>query len=393
MKILTKISLKDILGIFIFILLIIPAFIKKHFGNKRIWLICEHLTARDNGYFFFKYMIENHPEVNCYYAMDLKHCDYEKVKKIGNVIKWGSIKHYYYYMCSQWNMSSHKNGSPNHILFTFLRLHFNLYNNFVFLQHGVLYQNHEMFHKKNSKFKYFICGAKPEYDFLLEKYGYTSKELVYTGLARFDNLHNTECDKKVILYMPTYRRYLVKKDLLESSNYYKRILSFINSDELNDLLKKNDKYLYFCPHNGFKDSVDLFKSKNDRVKIIDISKQDVQELLIKGSLLITDFSSLHTDFAYMKKPIIYYQYDKEEFDKKHVGKYAYDTYFNFKKDGFGPVVEIEEELIEKIRIYCKSDFQVDNKYLTNSNIFFKLSDTNNCKRIYECLMEANHGKK
>ena len=40
-----------------------------------------------------------------------------------------------------------KNGTPNHMLFSVLRLKLNLYNNFVFLQHGVLYQNHEMFHK------------------------------------------------------------------------------------------------------------------------------------------------------------------------------------------------------------------------------------------------------
>lgn len=381
MKILKKISIKDILGIFIFMILIIPAFIRKHILKKELWLVCEHLTARDNGYFFFKYMREKHPEVACYYAMDLNHNDYEKVKPLGNVIKWGSIRHYYYYMSATWNLSSHKNGSPNHNLFTVLRLYLNLYNNFVFLQHGILYQNHEMFHKNKSKFKYFVCGAKPEYDFLLEKYGYSEDELIYTGLARFDNLHNTKCDEKIILYMPTYRRYLVGKDKLINSDYYKRIMSFINSKELNDILEKNDKYLYFCPHNGFKDNVELFKTKNSRVKIIDISKQDVQELLIKGSILITDFSSLHSDFAYMKKPIIYYQYDKKDFDEKHIGKYAQDTYFDYKKDAFGKVIEEESTLLKELEKVA-SDNSIEKKYIDRINNFFILNDTNNCERIF-----------
>ena len=78
MKILKKISLKDILGIFIFVILVIPAFIRKHILKKEIWLISEHLTARDNGYFFFKYMRENHPEIGCYYAVDYNHNDYDR---------------------------------------------------------------------------------------------------------------------------------------------------------------------------------------------------------------------------------------------------------------------------------------------------------------------------
>ena len=385
MKFLKKISIRDIAGIFIFILLIIPAFIRKHIIKKQLWLVSEHFTARDNGYVFFKYMRENHPEINCYYAVDFKHNDYGKIKKIGNAVRWGSIKHYYYYMSATWNLSSHKNGSPNHPLFTMLRLHFNLYNNFVFLQHGVLYQNHEMFHKDKSKFKYFVCGAKPEYDFLLKKYGYSNKELIYTGLARFDNLHNVICDKNIVLYMPTYRRYLVDKDKLKKSTYLKNIMSFINSKELEKILKKNDKYLYFCPHNGFKDYFELFKSNNKRVKVIDVSKQDIQNLLIKGAYLITDFSSIHTDFAYMKKPILYYQYDKKEFDRQHIGKYASDTYFNYKRDGFGEVVNNEKDLLKKLDNFLHQT-SVEKKYLSKIDAFFELNDNQNCKRIYEILI-------
>ena len=385
MKIIKKISIKDITGIFVFLILIIPAFVRKHILKKELWLICEHLTARDNGYVFFKYMRENHSEIPCYYAIDYNHNDYVKVQKLGNTIKWGSLKHYYYYMSATWNISSHKNGSPNHNLFTGLRLYLNLYNNFVFLQHGILYQNHEMFHKNKSKFKYFVCGAKQEYDFLKEKFGYSDEELIYTGLARFDNLHNKKCKKEIILYMPTYRRYLVEREKLKNSKYIKGIEKFINSKELEKILEDSDKYLYFCPHNGFKDNVDLFVTKNKRVKIMDISKQDVQQLLIDGSILITDFSSLHSDFAYMKKPIIYYQYDKKEFDEKHIGKFVKDTYFNYKEDGFGKVVNNEKDLLNELSNIINKK-TIDKEYRKRIDNFFELNDEKNCERIYKRIV-------
>lgn len=387
MKAIKKITLGDFIGLIKFIIVLIPAFVRKHILKKQRWLISEHLTARDNGYVFFKYMREKHPEIPCYYAIDYKHNDYEKLKDIGNTIKWGSIKHYYYYMSARWNISAHKNGSPNHLLFTFLRLHFNLYNNFVFIQHGVIYQNFEMFHKKNSKFKLFITGAKPEYEFVKEKYGYDD-EVKYTGLARFDELHDAKVDDKLILYMPTWRRYLDSKEKLEQSLYYKKIISFINNKELNKILQDEDKYLWFCPHGGLKQLCNDFSSSNDRIKIIDINSADVHELLMKGAILITDFSSVHTDFAYMKKPIIYYQYDEKDYFEKHIGANWKDTYYDFKRDGFGDVVNCEEDIIRKIREYINSKYVIEKEYSNRVEHFFPLYDKRNSERIFDEIIKA-----
>ena len=38
--------------------------------------------------------------------------------------------------------------------------------------------------------------------------------------------------------------------------------------------------------------------------------------------MITDYSSVAIDFAYMKKPTLYYQFDEEKFRR---GQYAQDT--------------------------------------------------------------------
>lgn len=384
---LKKVSVRDIYGLIPFIILIIPAFIYKislKIRKKELWLMGEtEKTARDNGYVFFKYMREEHPEVDCYYAIGFNYKDYEKVKDLGHIIKWASLKHYFYYMSATKNISSHKEANPNQTIFTIMHLYLHLYNNRVFLQHGVLYQNFNMFHQPNTKFKIFITGAKPEYDFVKEKYEYKNNEVRYTGLARFDNLYNTTPDSKVILYMPTWRRWIENEEFLKNSDYYKKINSFINSPELEKVLEKNNVYLYFCPHNGLRDSKDVFESINKRVRIIDITEADIQQLLITGSLLITDFSSVHTDFAYMNKPILYYQYDTKDYLEKHIGKDCYDTYYDFKRDGFGKVVDDEKELIKNIDMKIKSKFKQNKIYQDRIAKFFVLHDNNNCKRIFE----------
>ena len=68
-----------------------------------------------------------------------------------------------------------------------------------------------------------------------------------------------------------------------------------------------------------------------------------QNLFMDYDLLITDYSSLHFDFATLRKPVIYFQFDREEF---YGTSHAYQKgIFDFQKYGFGPVMEGLEDLI------------------------------------------------
>ena len=55
----------------------------------------EH-TARDNGYWFLKYMRQNHPDRAVYYPIQFSSPDYKRVAPLGNVIPHGSFKHHIY---------------------------------------------------------------------------------------------------------------------------------------------------------------------------------------------------------------------------------------------------------------------------------------------------------
>lgn len=166
------IKLKDILAVFIFILMIIPSLcfrLINKIKKRRLLLVTEDgHTARDNGYHFYKYIKTNHPEDYCFYVIDKKSEGYDKVKEYGNIIQYGSLKHWLYYLSANYNISNHKNGNPNAPLFYVIHVILGLYNNRVFLQHGITINDGIWLYYKNTKFKYFICGAKKEYEFISE---------------------------------------------------------------------------------------------------------------------------------------------------------------------------------------------------------------------------------
>lgn len=381
-----KISLRDIKGFFLFLIVLIPSIIYKLYlkkSKKELWLICEtERMARDNGYVFYKYMKQKHPEILCYYAISFKCSDYKKVCGFKDVVDWASMKHYFYYMSASKNISSHKEGNPNQTLFTILHLYLNLYNNRAFLQHGVIKDDIPMFYYKNTKFKYFICGAKDEYDYICKKNGYPQGSVIYTGLARFDNLHDLQINKKQILVIPTWRRWFeteIDEKKFEKSEYYKTWNSFINNSKLIDFIEQNNINIIFYPHFQMQKYINLFNVKSNNIIIAKNNEYDVQDLIKNSALMVTDYSSVFMDFAYTKKPIIYYQFDYEKFRKLHLSK----GYFDYKDDGFGDVLDNADSVIEKIKYYVKNDYKLEEIYLERMNKFFLLNDKNNCDRIFE----------
>ena len=54
----------------------------------------------------------------------------------------------------------------------------------IFLQHGITLSNAKWLYYKNTKKRLFICGAKPEYEYIKKQFGYPEENLKYLGFAR-----------------------------------------------------------------------------------------------------------------------------------------------------------------------------------------------------------------
>lgn len=359
-------------------------FFVKLFFKKNIWLISERRNdARDNGYWLFKYLRTNHPEIPVFYAIDFGCKDYIRVKDFNNVVNWGSFRHYC--LLSQAVIIASTDfglGFPRTLMRPILMRIFSLRQKFVFLQHGITKDN--LTHAKKHKLRanLFICGAKPEYDYILHNFGYASEELKYIGFARFDNLFDTSKTRQ-ILYMPTWRNGL-SDNLFSESVFYNTVSHFLSSKELQEYLTDKDIKLVFFLHPAFRDKKKYFKQfATDRILIANNDDYDLQELLKTSSLLITDYSSIYFDFAYMGKPVVYYQFDYEEYRKNQYK----EGYFSYEKNGFGPVIKTESRLIEYLKEIADNKWKNPKEYRLRAETFFPLNDNRNCERHYREMLK------
>lgn len=379
-------TIYDVFSVFIFIILLIPSLIYRIYlkiVNKKIWLITEDgTTARDNGYYFFKYIRDNYPKDYAYYVIDKKCSDYQKVANLGNIIQFRSLKHWIYYMSASKNISNHKHGNPSQVFFNLIHVKLKLYNNRVFLQHGIIKDNLPFVYYKNARFRLFICSTDAEYNYVLNNFGYPHDYVVKTGLARFDNLHDIKINKSQILFMPTWRNWFggnsFSKEEFKKTDYYKYWNALLNDQVLIDFIKSKGITIYFYPHQHMEKYLDCFSSIDKSIKIVNNKIMDIQDLLKTSALLVTDYSSVFMDFAYMNKPTLYYQFDKEEFREKHLQK----GYFDYYEDAFGPILDNQGEVVIKIMELVNKDYELAKVYQDRINKFFLLRDRENSKRIY-----------
>lgn len=380
------ISIIDMIKIIIFIFL---GNILKILNKKKIWIINEdRYGANDNGYKFFKFLREKYSEVNVYYIIDVNSSYYEKVRKYEKVINWGSLQHWLIYFVADKIIYTQLGTAPSQLIFA-LEILGIIKSKRIFLQHGITMNYYESLKYQNTKLKGFICGAKPEYDFIKNEFGYPDGIVQYTGFARFDDLYNYKLKNQIIV-MPTWRSWLTNNGVSEKENikftlsdFYKNYNMFLENKKLITFIEKNNINIYFYLHREMQEYIKYFTSKSKNIKIISRFEKNIQELIKDSKLMITDYSSVSNDFSYMKKPIIYFQFDSIKFRKLHGKK----GYFSYEKDGFGLVVKTVDELVKETIKNIENNFLLSEKYRNNINKFYQICDNNNCERIYNFIKE------
>lgn len=374
------------LNLIILIKIICARSICSIYKRKEIWLISERENdARDNGYFLYKYIVENHPEVNIYYAINPTSHDFIKIKGLGNWVKFGSLKHHIMYLSSSVVISTQMSiGKPGNRISSYLEKKGFIKVKKAFLQHGVIQNTPSFCLYSNSLVNLFVCGAKDEFNFVRDNFGYPDGVVQHLGLCRFDNLHDFKTTKNQILIMPTWRNWLYNNEQeFIKSDYYKSFYELINNIELLEMLENMDMDIVFYLHNDFQKYASLFISECKRIIIAKKEEYDVQQLLKESRLLITDYSSVFFDFAYMKKPIIYYQFDHSAFFSRQ-----YEAgYFDYKDHGFGPVCYNNLDVLKEIRKHIDNEFALEEVYEKRIKSFFSIYDDKNCERNFKAIKE------
>ncbi|MBE6761306.1 MAG: teichoic acid biosynthesis protein B [Ruminococcaceae bacterium] len=359
--------------------------------KKNLWIVSEmEHTARDNGYWFFKYMRENYPDREVYYPIQFNSPDYEKVAKLGNVIRHGSFKHHIYTWCAKADISSRTGrGLPAPFMSRLFQVRGFYPFKSVFLQHGVNMSAAPFLERKRNRIDLFITSTEAEAKGLVDDLGYSEKQIKVIGLTRYDQLNEFTVTQNQILLMPTWRWWLypdlgriTEADRLavKNSTYVKTYREFLGNEKLNAFLKGMGLKLLFFPHNQMQPFIEEFKG-NDNIVIASTENYDVQTALKESAYLITDYSSISFDFAYMKKPMCYFQFDYAEFREKHYQ----EGYFSYKNDGFGRIVKTVDSLVDEIISAYNNGFNMLDEYKQRVDTTFKYRDNNNSKRTFEAI--------
>ncbi len=380
-KRLKKVTRNDFYHIFLFLIALPLSFFYRN-KNKHLWLLCEYkYEARDNAYHLFRYLCKSEPNINAVYAIARNSNDYTKVSTIGKTVEYATLKHWILYLSCACNISSQKGGKPNAAVCYMLEVKLKLVKTKrVFLQHGITKDDIPSFYYDDTYFSLFMCAANPEYKYIQKNYGYPTSIVQNLGFCRYDALQSISTERKIILLMPTWRDYLftINEKFFLKSDFYKNWQNLLQSQMLQDLIKNYKAQVLFYPHRNMSKFLHLFTGEFSDV--VNWNETGTQELIRRASILVTDYSSIAMDFAYMKKPLIYFQFDYATFRKEH----AQSGYFNYDRDGFGLVCKsisaVENELKKILNTGKMSE-----KYLMRQKNFFSYNDTNNCKRTTEAI--------
>lgn len=354
--------------------------------NRKIWLFSDRpIFADDNATHLFKYSIKQNDGIKKYFVIKKESEDYANMKKVSNnVLNFGSLKHEIMYMFAEKYITSFTNEI---YMNPFYEKNYNLYSSLAqfkryFLQHGIAVGNFSsMLNKFSNKLSFLNTASELEKEsYLGEGYNFDKGVVQVLGPPRYDNLYDDSKSKKQIVFMPSWRIGIHDEDSFVNSKYYEKIHSFLNNPDLNDFLNEKGYKLVFRPHPEVFKFIDSLKINSNIRLSFDVSKESYQDLFRDSSILITDYSSVFFDFAFLKKPVIYYQYADE---------YNYQKgYFDFDTMGFGEVFDEEDDLISKIKDYINNGCIMEEEYKNRVNKFFKFTDKNNCKRVYEWIL--NH---
>ena len=116
----------------------------------------------------------------------------------------------------------------------------------------------------------------------------------------------------------------------------------------------------------------------DEKKLIN-QNLSINELINAFDLLITDYSSVMFDFSVLKRPMMFYTYDYERYEKDLRG-----FYFDMKEEVPGPIVTNTNQLIKHIK---EENLIIEGKYEEFIQKYNSLEDGNSSSRIVNKIKE------
>ena len=370
------------------------------------WVVMDRVhDADDNGERLFEHLRANRPEINAWFVLARGSRDWDRLKAAGErrLVAWGSLQWRMLMLNAHWLLSSHADrGLVEPTAVT--RLARGRPWKFGFLQHGVIKDDLSLWLNQRD-IDLFVVSTPAELASVAgdgTSYIVTSKETRNTGLPRFDRLLEKGRAVKpkardLVIVAPTWRTWLTlpidpraQRRMVDQrfadSEFHRMWLGLVRSERIRDAVAKRGWRLGFMPHPNLQEvlaQLDL----PAWVEPLSFAGTDVQGLYARCALLVTDYSSVAFNVAYIDRPAVYFQFDRAEYARgAHMGRQGY---FDYERDGFGPVVEdlasAEKAVVAAIRHGPRParDFQA------RIDATFPVRDGGACARVVAAIEELS----
>ena len=214
----------------------------------------------------------------------------------------------------------------------------------------------------------YIIQGKKEKGLIEKAFGHKGK-IYELGLPRNDELYNATAEriqesrkklgipdgKKVIIYTPTFREF--KKD--------SKIGSYIEFPFDIEKMRAafSDEYVLVVTAHYEVEKM-LKVPKNDKFVINAFNYPNINDILLAGDVMISDYSSVIFDYSILERPIFCFGYDYDEYMVER------GTYANLEELFCDGVIKDQDTLIEKIKNMdfqkeCMHAKKIKNEYLLN----------------------------
>lgn len=206
--------------------------------------------------------------------------------------------------------------------------------------------------------------------------GFGPDNLPVLGAPRFDGL--VPATEPIILIAPTWRSG-IDGDFLASA-YFAAFDGVLRDQALIAAAHRLGYRLQFLLHPVFSRHAGHF-SGGDGVEVIDGRDVAYEDLLTRAAIMVTDYSGVQFDFAYQRKPVVYYQ------PPSVPPHYQRSRVFDYGRDGFGPVLTEQDALVAHLTDLMAADGRLEPHYRERADRFFAFDDHRNCERIYQALAD------
>jgi hypothetical protein len=233
-------------------------------------------------------------------------------------------------------------------------------------------------------------------------YRFTTKETRLTGLPRFDRLlakgravpHD---ERDLVIVAPTWRQWLTVPlapgsqrravdAALWDSDYIRCWTALLQSPAIAEAAARRGWRIGFMPHPNLQ-SLHGRMELPAHVAPLSFAGVDVQELYGRCALLVTDYSSVAFNTAYLDRPVVYFQFDREAMlGGLHVGRKGY---FDYGRDGFGPVAADLQAAEGAIVAAIEHGPRPTHTYQERIDATFPLRDGQACARVVAAVEELS----